>query len=71
MLEKDYAGLVRVFPLDPSSGKWEVFVLSVLGHRSYMGSSQERQKMVMFRLDGEVIGGRLMRPYHQQRYERN
>ena len=32
MLEKDYAGLVRVFPLDPSNGKWEVFVLSVLDH---------------------------------------
>ena len=37
--------------------------------RSYMGSSRERQKVVMFRLDGEGIGGLLMRPYHQQRYE--
>ena len=59
-------GLVRDFPLDPA-------VRSIRSQRlrSYVGSSRERhtQKGVLFRLRGEGIGGFLMKPYHQQRYE--
>ena len=68
ILEQDYAGLVRDFPLDPA-------VRSIRSQRlrSYVGSSREReterQKVVLFRLRGEGIGGFLMKPYHQQRYE--